>query len=376
MKMTMLDAIFSMKYMAKNDEGAGNTFDVAKATIEDLESMYLLVSSDFLTNLAAGKEILREFAARNEPFPHETHLTKAVFSMNRAETKVVDLSDDAETEDSFVLKGRGPRGALVAFVGSSPSKLDEARGKFFSGPIAKTIRDKYLEPFGLNESQVFFTNLVPEYLEDEFGNPREPTSEEIEKWSPFAKAELEHAAAPFVVALGKTARAAMEGTYTEWMPHPRAIEQYGDSGEVGRKMQRLLDTVNSYVTKSASSIDASIAGYDTEKRLVYGIVLEPEAEDTDGNWTSADEIEKAAHYWMENSRTIGHEHLHKLEGVAVVESYVAPSDMSVGETLVKKGTWILGVKVYDEDRWEMVKSGEYTGFSIGGRAVIDPEKTM
>ena len=30
--------------------------------------------------------------------------------------------------------------------------------------------------------------------------------------------------------------------------------------------------------------------------------------------------------------------------------------------------WIVGVKVYSDDVWASVKSGEFAGFSIGGRA--------
>jgi hypothetical protein len=30
--------------------------------------------------------------------------------------------------------------------------------------------------------------------------------------------------------------------------------------------------------------------------------------------------------------------------------------------------WIIAVKVHDDETWEQVKQGRFTGFSIGGRA--------
>jgi hypothetical protein len=30
--------------------------------------------------------------------------------------------------------------------------------------------------------------------------------------------------------------------------------------------------------------------------------------------------------------------------------------------------WIVGMKIYDDTAWESVKSGDFAGFSIGGRA--------
>jgi hypothetical protein len=54
----------------------------------------------------------------------------------------------------------------------------------------------------------------------------------------------------------------------------------------------------------------------------------------------------------------------------VVENYLAPQDLTFKlkgkEEKVKKGSWIIGVKVYDSDTWQRCKTGEYTGFSIGG----------
>jgi DNA adenine methylase len=61
--------------------------------------------------------------------------------------------------------------------------------------------------------------------------------------------------------------------------------------------------------------------------------------------------------------------------VKVLENFLAPTDFTLGDTPVRKGTWLLGVRVLGDELWEKVKSGELTGFSIGGSARRVPEPT-
>lgn len=111
----------------------------------------------------------------------------------------------------------------------------------------------------------------------------------------------------------------------------------------------------------------------TEKRLVYGIVLEPETTDSQGDIYSAEAIEQAAHGFMANYQNIGHQHKALVnDGAEVVESYIAPLDFTLGGQQVKNGTWILVVHIASDTLWEQVKSGELTGFSIGGYAERTP----
>jgi cation transport regulator ChaB len=107
-----------------------------------------------------------------------------------------------------------------------------------------------------------------------------------------------------------------------------------------------------------------------DKQLVTGIVLEPDTVDAHGDIIEASEIEATAYQYMESIQVVGKQHSEKAEAV-VVESYIAPVDFNLGETeesMVKKGTWMMTVKVYDQELWEDIKKGEITGFSIGGYA--------
>ena len=108
---------------------------------------------------------------------------------------------------------------------------------------------------------------------------------------------------------------------------------------------------------------------DDEQRLVGGIVYEPDVVDSQGDSASDSEIEKAAHGFMMESRIIGIMHKEAAgKRVDIVESYIVREPFHMNKRIIKRGTWMLVVKVHDDELWEGVKSGKLTGFSMGGRA--------
>ncbi|MCA9586088.1 MAG: N-6 DNA methylase, partial [Myxococcales bacterium] len=111
-----------------------------------------------------------------------------------------------------------------------------------------------------------------------------------------------------------------------------------------------------------------------DERFVLGIVLEPEVVDAQGDIYSGEEIRAAAHRFMEDFGGLGLMHRLRVNGqVKVLESYLAPTDFTIGELSVRRGTWLLAVRVLSDELWERVKSGDLTGFSIGGSARRVPE---
>ncbi len=114
-----------------------------------------------------------------------------------------------------------------------------------------------------------------------------------------------------------------------------------------------------------------------EKRIVTGLVLQPEVVDGQGDIMSAEIIAKAAHDWLskihkQTKLGLQHSSFKKNEDrFVVVESYLAPIEFVMETKAVKKGTWVLSVKVLDDEIWEAVKDGEITGFSIGGKATAE-----
>ena len=118
--------------------------------------------------------------------------------------------------------------------------------------------------------------------------------------------------------------------------------------------------------------EVSLKKFDLAKRLVYGEVLVPDVEDSQGDVVSAEEIEKAAHEYLRDFRLVGDSHA-ALAPAEVVESYIAPADFTPeGGELIRKGSWVMVVKIHSDELWEEVKNGGYTGFSIGGEAYRDP----
>lgn len=106
-----------------------------------------------------------------------------------------------------------------------------------------------------------------------------------------------------------------------------------------------------------------------EDHEVAGVVYEPDVIDAQGDSASSDEIRKAAHKFLEDSRTIGLMHKENAGPRAkLVESYIVPDNMRYGNQIVKKGAWVIVVKITDPELWNSVKSGAITGFSMGGTA--------
>lgn len=109
------------------------------------------------------------------------------------------------------------------------------------------------------------------------------------------------------------------------------------------------------------------------KRISYGVVLEPDTEDLQGDIIEAEEIEKAAHDWMVNSQKGGLMHTELVPGAKVVESFISPADFYVQKSdgnmeKVARGSWVLGIQ-WPENIWKRIISGELTGFSVGGSGV-------
>lgn len=106
---------------------------------------------------------------------------------------------------------------------------------------------------------------------------------------------------------------------------------------------------------------------DAENHYVTGIVYEPMAEDSHGNFMTEAEITKAAYYFAKNGNKVDLQHsFEPLDGAAVVESWIAKADFEIDGEKIQKGTWLMTVEVADESVWEGIEKGEITGFSMGG----------
>ena len=119
---------------------------------------------------------------------------------------------------------------------------------------------------------------------------------------------------------------------------------------------------------------------DTEKRLLMGAALIPNKHiyrRNDKNeeyyiYFSEDTVRKASELFLmrSNQNNATYEHKDKLTGLSVVESWIIEDekhDKSVKYGFdLPKGTWMISMKVMNDDVWKDVKEGKVKGFSIEG----------
>lgn len=108
-----------------------------------------------------------------------------------------------------------------------------------------------------------------------------------------------------------------------------------------------------------------------EERFVFGEVLIPEEVDAHGDIYSIKEVRFAAHFFMEKFGNTGLMHEQFINDDAVIiETYVAPVTMTIEGRKIKKGTWLIGMRILSESLFDDIKAGRLTGFSIGGIAAV------
>jgi len=122
------------------------------------------------------------------------------------------------------------------------------------------------------------------------------------------------------------------------------------------------------------ALQVPIAKVAKEERYVMGIVMVPEATDAHGEKATAKEIREAAHKFLVSGAKIGYQHQEIPGGLVLLESYLAPVEFKLGNKTIPKGTWLMAVRVNNDEVWKEVKAGRITGFSIEGYAKKVPLK--
>lgn len=169
-------------------------------------------------------------------------------------------------------------------------------------------------------------------------------------------------------------RAALEGLASTFVLETRPGVVYGSTLELDADAPH-VSTFKAVKAEKARNVRLlRKADAPAEERYVFGVVLEPDVVDSQKDVYSAEEVRKAAHVFMESYAQLGQQHSAIVTGkLKILESYVAPCDFTVGTEVVKSGTWLLAIRVVDDALWTTVKAGGFTGFSIGGSAIRQPE---
>lgn len=140
---------------------------------------------------------------------------------------------------------------------------------------------------------------------------------------------------------------------------------------------KTLDQVAKQAPEDASPRTTRLIKQATEERFTLAPWYIPDKYDAQNEWTDARELQKALwDYVRGGDRTIRLQHDTSIKAGEWVEAMTLPhewttpvqkSNGATGSITYPSGTVLLGV-VWEPWAWEMVKSGEITGFSIGGSA--------
>ena len=109
---------------------------------------------------------------------------------------------------------------------------------------------------------------------------------------------------------------------------------------------------------------------DDKHKTVSFCVLTPDIEDRNWDVITTDEIIKTAHdFWanMQNKfLNIDHEDNTEIEKskYQFVENFIAPNDIIVWDTIVKKWSWYVWIKFLDESLYKSVKAWEFVWVSM------------
>jgi hypothetical protein len=154
-------------------------------------------------------------------------------------------------------------------------------------------------------------------------------------------------------------------------------EQPGGGGE-GDDVEENLGKAVAHAT--AGDAEYAVLKAQDELRFTLGVMYAPDVADAHGEYVEALELQLAVWDYAANSdRRLRLQHDEDVQAGTVVELFTLPWSLAVKvanpgrepeetELTLPAGTVLMGV-VWDEDRWDDVKSGKIGGYSMGGSAV-------
>ena len=171
--------------------------------------------------------------------------------------------------------------------------------------------------------------------------------------------------AVYMPAASHEAYMAFMGGYTPEMEEASPVD----------RLEALRAIVAEVIGKSMTkNIEGKILKTDDEQRMVYGwaSVITENGEpvvDRQDDMIEADTLVKAVNEFMEHVRVGKAMHVGEQVGTVV---HSLPITKEIGDSLgiqSDREGWVVAYKVFDDDVWAMVKSGELAAFSIGGKAI-------
>ena len=144
-------------------------------------------------------------------------------------------------------------------------------------------------------------------------------------------------------------------------------------GLLERAVSAIIATIMQQVPVEKSAVQAQVLKMDDEQRIVYGWAYVSTEDgkllvDTQGDSIEPIEMEKMATEFMANSRNAKVMHKGEVVGQFVHSLPLTNELMKAFDIYSDREGWIVGMRPSTEELWKAYKSGEYAGFSIGGKA--------
>lgn len=97
------------------------------------------------------------------------------------------------------------------------------------------------------------------------------------------------------------------------------------------------------------------------ERLVFAEVLVPESPNTYSDFWTRDAIKEAAYGFMKHGFGIDvdHDNVDRTGGIYIVETFIARD----GDPDFIPGSWVVGMRVEDDEVWGRILSGDINGYS-------------
>ena len=102
---------------------------------------------------------------------------------------------------------------------------------------------------------------------------------------------------------------------------------------------------------------------DAKRQIVFGEVCVPHVKDADGNFMTAETIEKMAHDFLANKKNV------EVSKNYIAESFIARN----GDPDFTEGSWVVGIHVPDNEVWQQIEKGELTNLAVEGKATLIEE---
>jgi len=160
----------------------------------------------------------------------------------------------------------------------------------------------------------------------------------------------------------------------DFKPHMMYDPKTGKGVKVNTYEEHLDLKDRGFSNEMTKNIEGKILKTDDEQRMVYGwaSVITEDGEavvDRQGDVIKAETLVTAVNEFMEHVRVGKAMHTGDQVGTVV---HSLPITKEIGDSLgiqSNREGWIVAYKVFDDEVWAMVKSGELAAFSIGGRAI-------